>query len=154
MYLTLLTIHSLFRWLVLATLLLAIYRAGRGYFGKTLFTSIDNKIRHWTATTAHIQLIIGVLLYIKSPIISYYWASSDNSIDSVEPSFFGLYHLGFMLLSIVILTIGSAKAKREKSDEAKFKTILVWFSVALLIIFLAIPWPFLPWANRPYIRNF
>ncbi|MEM9834768.1 MAG: hypothetical protein AAF944_29370 [Bacteroidota bacterium] len=154
MYQFLLPLHSVFRWLVLAALLLAIYRAGRGYFGKTPFTSIDNKIRHWTATIAHIQLIIGILLYVKSPIISYFWSNSSNPIDSVEPLFFGLYHLGFMLLSVVVLTIGSAKAKREKSNKAKFRTMFIWFSVALLIIFLAIPWPFLPWANRPYIRNF
>ncbi|MEM9674230.1 MAG: hypothetical protein AAF992_16680 [Bacteroidota bacterium] len=134
--------------------MLAILQAGSGYFRNRLFTSTDNKIRHWTATIAHIQLIIGILLYIKSPIISYYWASSDNSTTSSDPSFFGLYHFGFMLLSIIILTIGSAKAKREKSDKAKFRTMLVWFSVALLVILVAIPWPFSPWANRPYIRIF
>jgi len=32
-----------------------------------------------------------------------------------------------MLASIVILTIGSAKAKREKPDETKFRTMLIWF---------------------------
>ncbi len=127
MYPTLLSIHSLFRWLVLAALLLAIYRAESGYFTKRFFTSFDNKTRHWTATTAHIQLIIGVLLYIKSPIISYYWANSGSLSNAEDSSFFGLNHFGFMLASIVILTIGSAKAKREKPDETKFRTMLIWF---------------------------
>jgi len=58
-----------------------------------------------------------------------------------------------MLTAIVIITIGSALAKRKKTDKEKFKTMLVWFSAALLIIFIAIPWPFSPLANRPYIRT-
>jgi cbb3-type cytochrome oxidase subunit 3 len=30
--------------------------------------------------------------------------------------------------------------------------MLVWFTIALIIIFIAIPWPFSPFANRPYFR--
>jgi hypothetical protein len=59
-----------------------------------------------------------------------------------------------MFVAIVLITIGSAKAKRKSNDTQKFKTMLIWFSIALLIIFIAIPWPFSPLANRPYIRTF
>jgi hypothetical protein len=30
--------------------------------------------------------------------------------------------------------------------------MLIWLSIALIIIFIAIPWPFSPFANRPYYR--
>jgi hypothetical protein len=57
-----------------------------------------------------------------------------------------------MFTAIIVITIGSAMAKRKATDRERFKTMLTWYAIALLIIFLAIPWPFSPFANRPYFR--
>ena len=59
-----------------------------------------------------------------------------------------------MLAALILITIGSALAKRRQTDRDKFMTLLIWFSVGLTLIFLAIPWPFSPFANRPYFRLF
>ncbi|NAS13714.1 hypothetical protein [Poritiphilus flavus] len=152
MYQSLIIIHSVTRWLVLLSLVYAIYRAYRGYFKNLTFSKVDNSIRHWTATFAHIQLMIGILLYTQSPIIKYFWNNLDAAISSLDTTFFGVIHLILMLTAIVVLTIGSAKAKRRSIDKEKFRIMLVWFSIALIIIFVAIPWPFSPMANRPYFR--
>src|SRR5688572_25950339 len=112
MYSTLLVIHSLFRWIVLFLLLMAIYRAFIGYTRCKPFLKLDNAIRHLTATAAHIQLIIGILLYIKSPVIQYFWAHSKEAILNKEAVFFGIVHIALMILSVVLVTIGSALAKR------------------------------------------
>ncbi len=154
MYSTVLALHSLFRWFVLISLCYAIYRAYSGYVNKYEFSMLDNKVRHWTATIAHIQLILGILVYIKSPIIQYYFSDFKNLISDWDFTFFGLIHFALMISAVVIITIGSAKAKRKKTDPEKFKTILVTYAIALFIIFIAIPWPFSPLANRPYIRPF
>ena len=154
MYATILTIHSLFRWLVLLSLCYAIFRAYRGYRTNSFFSNWDNKLRHWTATIAHVQLIFGVLVYLKSPIIQFYFSDFKHLISNWELTFFGLFHSILMLTAIVVITIGSAKAKRKKTDTEKFKIMFVWFSIALIIIFIAIPWPFSPLANRPYLRPF
>jgi len=66
--------------------------------------------------------------------------------------FFGLIHILLMLIAIILITIGSAIAKRKTSDVEKFKTILIYYSISLLIIFIAIPWPFSPLAHRPFLR--
>lgn len=154
MYSTLLVIHSLFRWLVLATLIFSIYRAYIGFSANKTFSKGDNALRHWTATTAHIQLIIGIFLYIKSPITPYFWHNLSETIHLSEPVFFGLIHFLFMLTSVVLVTIGSALAKRQKTDKTQYKTMLIWFSLSLILILIAIPWPFSPFANRPYLRTF
>jgi hypothetical protein len=44
-------------------------------------------------------------------------------------------------------------SKRKPGDREKFKTMAIWFSIALFIIFLSIPWPFSPFTSRPYLRN-
>jgi len=59
-----------------------------------------------------------------------------------------------MITAIVIISIGSAKAKRKHTDNEKFKTIAIWFTIGLLIILASVPWAFLPFASRPYFRPF
>lgn len=152
MYQTLTFLHSIMRWLVLASLVYSIYRAYKGYFSKTEFTKTDNNFRHWTATIAHIQLIIGVIFYMKSPIIRYFWNNFNEAIRNLDIAFFGLIHIFLMLIAIIVITIGSATSKRKATDRGKYKTMLVYFSISLIIIFIAIPWPFSPFANRPYFR--
>lgn len=152
MYQTLTFYHNFTRWLVLAGLLFAIYRAIRGYYSKAAFSKTDNAVRHWTATIAHIQLVIGMVLYFKSPIINYFWSNFKDAINIFEIVFWGFIHTFLMFSAIVLITIGSALAKRKLNDRDKFKTMLIWFSIALVIIFIAIPWPFSPLANRPYFR--
>lgn len=133
--------HSVVRWLVLVLLLLSIVVAWRGLIARRPFTKAVDKLRHWTATIAHIQLMIGIVLYVKSPFVK-------------TTVFFGIVHIATMLCAIAILTIGSAMAKRKVTDRDKYRTILLWYSIALLLILAAIPWPFSPWAARPWFRNY
>lgn len=154
MYAILLFTHSLFRWLVLISLSYATVRGYQGYASGRVFTKTDDSVRHGTATIAHIQLLLGATLYFQSPVIRAFFAHLGESIRHVNAAFFGVVHIGFMFVSIVVITIGSALAKRRATDREKFRTMAIWFSVALLLIFLAIPWPFSPWANRPYFRAY
>ncbi len=154
MYNALLSIHSLLRWFVILSLLLSIGIALRGYLTNRTFSPADNRIRHWTATIGHVQLIIGILLYLKSPIAQYLYTHFNDAVGNWQVLFFGVVHSLLMLIAIVVLTLGSAFAKRKATDGLKYKTILIWYSVTLLIIFIAIPWPFSPLAERPFIRSF
>lgn len=150
MYQALIFYHSIFRWLVLISLLYSIYRAYKGYSSNTVFSKIDNGVRHWTATICHLQLTLGIILYTQSHIVKYFWHNMKEA--DWDTAFFGVIHMLMMLVAIVLITIGSAKAKRMPTDKEKFKTMLLWFSIGLLIILIAIPWPFSPLANRPYFR--
>lgn len=154
MYTYLLIFHSWIRWIALIALLLTIFLAFRGFSIRKKFSAIDNQLRHWTATLFHIQLIIGVLLLVKSPIIQYFWSDPNNHFKNIQLSFFSLFHPLMMLLAIIIVTIGSAKAKRKTNDRAKYQTILIWYSIGLLLLFFAIPWSFSPFVSRPDFRFF
>ncbi|MET3879935.1 hypothetical protein [Chitinophaga sp. OAE865] len=152
MYQSLTFLHSLFRWLVLISLIYAVFRAAKGYFNRATFSKADNLTRHWTATIAHIQLFIGITFYFHSPVIRYFLNNFSTARKSSDMLFFGMIHSTLMLFSIVLITIGSALAKRKPTDNGKFKTMLVWYAIALIVIFIVIPWPFSPFANRPYFR--
>jgi len=153
MYDFLLPIHSLFRWFVLSSLIYSISIAFMGYSKSWQFSKNHDSIRHWTATIAHIQLVLGILIYTKSLTVKSFFSGQAANDVRLESLFFGIIHLSCMLLAIVLITIGSAKAKRCPESKDKFRTMLIWFSLALLIIFLSIPWPWSPLASRPYFRN-
>ncbi len=151
---TLLSLHSLFRWLLSAALVTTLFRAFIGYKKALPFGKDINALRHWTATMAHVQLIIGITLYGQSPVTKYFWNNFNTAKHNTDNLFFGLIHILLMLAAITILTIGSATAKRKAVDADKYKTILLWYSVALVVLLAAIPWPFSPLAQRPLLRPF
>ncbi|MVN89817.1 hypothetical protein [Mucilaginibacter aquatilis] len=144
--------HSVMRWLVLGSLGWSFYKAYVAYTNNKPFTKTLNKLRHWTATVAHIQLMIGIILYSQSQTVKALFAGLSGNGHITDPVFFGVIHITLMLLAVVLVTLGSAMAKRKSSDSEKSKTMYIWFGVALLVIFVAIPWPFSPLAQRPYIR--
>jgi hypothetical protein len=154
MYQVILPLHSLIRWFVLISLLFAIYQAYKGWLTNKVFTKFDNSVRHWTATIAHIQLILGISLYFISPIVDYFLNNFKDAIGDNEIRFFGMEHSAMMLIAIVLITVGSLLVKRKETDKQKFKTMAIWFSIAFLIILISIPFPFSSTASRPYFRPF
>lgn len=156
MYREILALHSLFRWLVVASLLFGIYRSYKGWFSNKPFSKFDNSVRKWTATIAQIQLVIGVLLYSLSPLVNYFLHHFKKALPQREIRFFGMEHAVMMITAVILITIGSSKAKRKSIDKEKYKTIAIWFSIAMLIILSSMPLPFSPppFVQRPFFRTF
>lgn len=154
MYLLLIFTHSLVRWLVVFSLLYAIIRGLRGWSTCSAFSKTDNLVRHLTATIAHIQLMIGWVLYFNSPFVTYFRAHFKEAVHQRDLLFFGMIHITLMTIAIIVITIGSSAAKRQETDVAKFRMMTIFYAVAFLIIFIAIPWPFSPFSARNYFPTF
>lgn len=154
MHQTLLMLHSANRWLLLLFLLYGIFLSARGYLGSRTFGKYENFIRHFSATISHVQLLLGLALYLISPIVKFNSGIAEMHLWVDEHLFFRYVHISLMVLSVVLIPIGSARAKRMRTDKEKYSTMLIWFSLSLFIIFIAIPWPFSPLANRPLFRSF
>jgi predicted membrane channel-forming protein YqfA (hemolysin III family) len=97
-------------------------------------------------------LLLGFILYFKSPVAQGFWA--DKSFRWTDNLFFGMVHFAMMTIAIILITIGAAMAKRETDDKKQYRIIFQYFTIALLLILIAIPWPFSPLAQRPFIREF
>jgi hypothetical protein len=154
MYATLLALHSLVRWFVLASLVLSVVIGYRGWLTNKPFTKLDGRARSITETFANIQLVIGVWLYFISPIVAYFFANFKDAVHQREIRFFGMEHVTMMLAAMVIIIIGSVKSSKKQIPKAKFKTMAIWFSIALFLILTSIPWQFSPLVSRPYFRPF
>mgnify|MGYP003576788037 CR=1 FL=1 len=152
MYALLLIIHSWFRWLVLASLVYAIYKSCSGWFNRQPFTPFDNSVRHVTATLLHVQFVIGIVLYFISPVVDYFLHNFGTAIHERDIRFFGMEHVTMMFIAVAVISAGSMKARRIEINVSKFKTMAIWYSIGLVIIFLSIPWEFSPFTSRPYFR--
>lgn len=139
MYPHLLMTHSWMRYVLLILLVWAIIKA---FQGKSSGDAFNNKLRLFTVIAAHIQLVLGLVMCAVHP-----------DMKALMHTFMGQVHILGMIVAVVIITIGSAKAKRQTTDQDKWKTLFTWFLIALILILIMVPWPFSPLAQAPWIRG-
>ncbi len=134
-------LHSALRWLVLALLVYVVIASFIGWKEKRDYTKGHKKLVTYTVLTAHIQLLLGLLLYFMNG-----WATHFSDMARVMSQsitrFFVVEHTLGMLIAIVLITVASARSKRIESNEGKYKTVAIFFGIALLLILVSIPWPF------------
>ena len=107
MYSSILILHSLVRWLVLTSLIGAIILAFAGLRRQRLFTPFVNTWRHWTATTAHVQLLLGMSLYFQSPVVRYAMPPDPYHVVD-EHVYFRYLHITLMFVAVISLVMGMA----------------------------------------------
>lgn len=129
--------HSGLRWIVLLLLIVTAVKAIGGVMGKKTYLNADRKLASFTVMFFHLQVVLGFVLFFANN-----WHQLMGQMKDPAIRFFTVEHSLGMLLAAVLLTIGSAKAKRASSDEKKFKTIAWMFTISLLIVLACIPWPF------------
>jgi hypothetical protein len=145
MYEILTVIHSFLRWAVLLLLLATIIKSLNGLITKRSFSNSDNKISLFMMISAHTQLLVGLLLYFVSPNVQF----GNMKDDGIR--FFTMEHSSMMIIAIVFMTLARILSKKATIDNAKFKKLFIFSTIALLIILVAIPWPFYPAAfSRPW----
>jgi hypothetical protein len=154
MYAILLTIHSCFRWLVLISLVYTLLRSYHGLTSALTFSLIDEVSRNTTVRIVQTQFLIGLALYVFSPMVRYFLQNFGTAVHERHVRFFGMEHITMMFIAVAAISAGSLKVDKNKTAREKFTTIAIWFSVGLVIIFLSIPWEFSPFSSRPYFRTF
>ncbi len=154
MFAYLLPLHSAVRWLVLIILIAAIIRSYYAYKKAIPYHKADKRLRELTTAILNIQLLIGLWLYSISPLVRYFLQNFQKGVKLREIRFFGMEHSLMMLIAVILVSIGSAKARKQRTDADKFRTQWLWYGIALLVILSSIPWSFSPLTSRPLIRWF
>ncbi|MDN3587438.1 cytochrome B [Pedobacter aquatilis] len=120
--------HSGWRYVVLTLLIVAVIKALSGWFGNKSYTEGDRKLNVFTLISAHMQLLIGLILYFSEG----WYAMSSKGAPAVR--YFKMEHISMMIVAIILITVGNAKSKKVVEAVAKHRTIAVFFGLALLII--------------------
>ncbi len=150
MYALLLTTHSLNRWLVIAAALWALLRVWRGRLRGVAWTPSDARAGLAFTTLMNLQLLVGIGLYVASPLPGLLWSDYGQMVRVTGVRFFGLDHPFAMLAAAVVAQVGYARAKRAPDDAARFRRAANAYTFALLVVLVNIPWPFLRW-GRPLL---
>lgn len=143
MYEILLRSHSGLRWLVLAFVLGAIVKAVLSLSSGKSYDSLDNKLSLFGLIFTHTQVLIGFVLYFISPIVSAALESGMGvAMKDTVLRFWVVEHIFGMVIGAVLITIGRVGSKKATDDKAKFKKVIIFYGLGLLIILATIPWPF------------
>lgn len=134
-------LHSFLRWALLLLMIVSIVKAAMSLSGKNPYTPADRKRTLFTMIIAHLQLVIGVVLYVSRGW-SDQFSNMAAAMKNASLRFWTVEHITMMIIAIVFITIGNIRSKKMDTDASKYKQILIWFGLALLIIIAAMPWPF------------
>lgn len=127
--------HSGLRWIVLALLIAAIFTAYKKWSAKD--TNETKQPFLFNLIAVHIQTVIGLILYFISPKVQHVEGMMGNAVLR----FYGMEHILMMIIAAVLVTIGYSKGKRQAAPQ-RYKTLMTYNLIALIIILAAIPWPF------------
>ncbi|GGH11569.1 cytochrome B [Mucilaginibacter phyllosphaerae] len=126
--------HSGFRYIVIILLLLAIFNALVGWLGKKPYTQGNRKLNLFAMISAHTQFLLGIILYFLSPFVRF----GGGVMKDAEARYWTVEHIAMMLFAIVLITIGHSKSKKIILPEGKHRIIAIFYSLAILLIVVAI----------------
>lgn len=128
--------HSGWAYLALLLLVVAVLNSVLGMVSKKEFSSKNRTIALLGLIAAHIQLLVGFVLYFVSPIGKAGLSEMSNAAIRLT----ALEHPLINIIAIVFITIGWSKHKKATSSLTKFKTISIFYGLGLLLILARIPW--------------
>ena len=142
MYETIQFIHSYWAYLTLLLIILATLNAFKGLLSKGEYLQKDFRISLFSLLVTHIQVILGLFLFIYSPKAM--GAIKNVGMGEVMKDsvlrFSSIEHPLIMIIAVVLITIGYSKHKKKDTSKAKFKTIAIFYGLALLLVLSRIPW--------------
>ena len=139
MYHIIQTAHSYIAYLALALLVAATVVSFLGLKSST-FKAQDAKIYTYSVIATHTQLVLGLVLLFVSPITQAAYANMAATMKDATLRQYAVEHPSVNILAVILVTVASARTKRIKEVSKKYRTGIIFFGLALLLILSRIPW--------------
>jgi len=142
MYTGLQHLHSYFSYLLLAIIVFSLIYTIVMFVRKKPFTDKVIKVALAGFIATHLQLLIGLVLYVISPkgLSNFSGEAMGNTLSRL----YILEHPLTMIIGIILISVGYIKAKKPGDDIRRFKTIIIFYILGLGAILLRIPWQVWP----------
>jgi uncharacterized membrane protein len=134
MYTGLLHTHSLLRYFILIALVVVILKALLGLINKQPYGKWDNKLGLYLFIFTHMQLLAGLILYFVSPFVKF----GSETMSDKTTRYWTVEHVFAMLIAVVLITLARSTSKRMKDDTLKHKRMLIFNTIALVVIIATI----------------
>ncbi|MEE2772132.1 MAG: hypothetical protein VX712_07935 [Bacteroidota bacterium] len=134
-------IHSYWAYLVLFMLLIASFNAIIGFVTNKEYGSTNFQIALFTLIVSHIHLLIGIVLYFSAPYFKMWAEEGMGGVMSDSTlRLYNVEHPLMMIIAIALITIGYSKHKKKLTSKPKFKTLAIFYTLALIVVLSRIPW--------------
>lgn len=141
MYEIIYNLHSFFAYAVLAMLIIAVFNAVSGLMSKRIFNlEKDFRISLFAMILAHLQLLVGLILYFVSP--KGFNAVQEFGMGGLTSAarLVAVEHPFINIIALVLITIGWSRHKKFMEGDKKFKSIAIFYGLGLLLILSRLPW--------------
>jgi uncharacterized membrane protein len=122
--------HSLLRYFVLILLLAVIIKSMIGWLNNKPFGKADNKLSLFLLIFTHIQLLVGLILYLVSDRVQFNSETMKN--DTLR--YWAVEHLTGMIIAVVLITLARTTSKKMTEDVKKHKRLAIFNLLALVIV--------------------
>lgn len=139
MYALVKNIHSIWAYVTLIILLVAVLNAWKGRLSAAQFLNRDLRLSLFGLIVSHIQLLIGLILYFVSPWFDQ-WSQGMAVMKDPQARLYLVEHPITNILALFLITLGWSLHKRQQSDTKKFGRIAVFYTLGLLLLLSRIPW--------------
>jgi hypothetical protein len=145
MYTAFLVIHSYVRWLVLAAGLVAVVRAILGASGRRPWQAADEAAGRWFVGGLDLQALLGIVIYLfLSPFTMSAWSDMAETMRNGPLRLIVVEHEVGMFVGLALAHIGRARIRKTADAARRHKLAAIFFGLALVVVLLSIPWPFIP----------
>jgi len=141
MYSILVAVHNYLHYLLLFLLIFLVGRSFYCWQRKTAYNVTTDKISLYLFIVTHTQLLLGLILYAISPFV--HLKDFKTAIHQPAERFWTVEHISLMLVAIVLISVARISIKKMPEDESKHKRLFFLNTLALLLILLAMPYPFM-----------
>lgn len=131
-------LHSYWAYLVLLVVTLATINSIIGMITKKEFGAKDFRIALFALIVTHIQLLIGIVLYVFAN--NFGEVEMGEIMKNATLRLKNIEHPLLTVVAITLLTIGYSKHKNKRTSSVKFKTLAISYTLALIAILAIIPW--------------
>jgi hypothetical protein len=149
-----LVVHSLVRWVVVVAGVAAALRALSGWRSKKAWLPIDDRLGRLFTLSLDVQVVLGLALFF---FLSEITAAALDDVGAAMAArgtrYWLIEHQFAMLVALVLAHIGRARSARATEPERKHKLAAQLFTLAVLIVLIGMPWPFLD-VGRPLLPAF
>ncbi|MBM4342380.1 MAG: hypothetical protein FJ100_03265 [Deltaproteobacteria bacterium] len=147
----LLPLHSLLRWVALGDVAAAALLCALALRSLPEWRPIHKITALVGLIAMDLQLLVGGALWLRSPLVQA--ARADMGAAMKEPvlRFFAVEHAAMMLLAVVAVHIGYARAKRAADGAQAHKAVAIGYGLAVILLLAGIPWPMRAGVARPWL---
>ena len=129
--------HSGIMWLAVAMLVLSVLLSLLTFIKKDESTATKwFKLFKYTKWVFYVQALLGIILLFISEKVHF----GEGFMKSSDLRFYGMEHPLMMLIVVGLMAIGLFKSKKKATAVQKNKTVLIYFSIAMIIVLAMIPW--------------